>query len=218
MHRVMQALRVALAGTVLGGVAIAGLAHPRSTQANAALASVGTESTSTASSPGVAFVTIENQDETMTLQVPKTWTDVSQGPWVYHGVQAGYFLTASTDLADYRAGRAAPGVFMGVFSGHPDRSTAALLDAEKVDVGKRCSAAGRSSYHDDFYAGSVDNYVRCNGSQQRSIVSVVRSGDGSIVLLRVSIASAADVAVANQIFASFQVLGNIDEHDHGHGE
>jgi hypothetical protein len=125
-------------------------------------------------------------------------------------------LTASTNLADFQAGRSAPGVFMGVYSGNAKRSTSAVLDTEKVDISKRCSLIGRKAYKDQFYVGNVDDYTQCGGSRQRSLVSVVQSGDGSTVLLRVNIASDADIPIANQIFASFQVLGNVDEHDHGH--
>ena len=128
------------------------------------------------------FVTIQNQDETMTLQVPAAWTDVSQGAWTVHGVQVGYFLSASTNLADFQAGRSAPGVFMGVFSGHAKQDASALLDTEKVDISKRCSLTGRKAYKDQFYVGNVDDYTQCGGARQRSLVSVVQSGDGSTVL------------------------------------
>lgn len=214
----MTFLRVAVVGTVVGVGAIVGFTQSQSTQANAVPASALTGSALSASSSDDDFVTIENQDETMTLQVPRSWVDVSQGAWMYHGIKVGYFLSASTDLADFQAGRAAPGVFMGVFSGHAKRSPSSLLDTEKIDVAKRCSSRGRSSYRDAFYVGAIDNYTQCGGSRRRSMVSVVQSGDGSTVLLRVNIASDADVAVADQIFASFQVLGDVDEHDHGHGE
>lgn len=210
----MSFLRVAVIGTVLGGAAIAGFAHPQDSSQVAAAPVAG--ATSATDAQDGDFVTIENQDETMTVQVPATWVDVSQGPWTYHGVNVGYFLSASTNLADFQAGRAAPGVFMGVFSGHAKRNASALLDTEKRDVGKRCSVSGRNPYNDKFYVGNVDNYVQCGGSRQRSLVSVVQSGDGSTVLLRVNVKSDADVAVANRILASFQVLGNVDEHDHGH--
>ena len=214
----MTFLRAAVVTTVLGGAAIAGLSHPQSAPVNAdsAAALAGVAATTNVSDN--QFVTIENQDETMTLQVPAAWTDVSQGAWTVHGVHVGYFLSASTNLADFQAGRSAPGVFMGVYSGHAKRSTSALLDTEKIDISKRCSLTGRKAYKDQFYVGNVDDYTRCGGSRQRSLVSVVQSGDGSTVLLRVNIASDADVPIANQIFASFQVLGDVDEHDHGHGE
>jgi hypothetical protein len=202
-------------GTVLGASAYAGFAHPQgNAQVNADAAAV--PATPTVSDNG--FVTIENEDETMTLQVPADWRDINQGPWMYHGVHVGYFLTASTNLADFQAGRPAPGVFMGVFSGHGKRSVASLLDTEKLDVGKRCALTARKAYRDKFYIGNIDDYAQCGGSKQRSLVSVVQSGDGSTVLLRVNVASDADMVAANQIFSSFQVLGNVDEHDHGHGE
>ena len=215
----MTFLRIAVVGTVLGGAALAGLTHPQSsTQANADPAAVLAGVAVTTNVSGNQFVTIGNEDETMTLQVPAAWIDVSQGAWTYHGVHAGYFLSASTNIADFQAGRFVPGVFMGVFSGHAKRSVASLLDTEKVDFGKRCKLTGRRPYKDQFYVGNVDDYTQCGGSQQRSLVSVVESADGSTVLLRVNVASDADVAAANQIFASFQVLGNVDEHDHGHAD
>jgi hypothetical protein len=215
----MSFLRVAVISTALGGAAIAGVTHRQDgseANANPAVAVPGV--VSTASVPDNEFTTIENQDETMTLQVPRAWRDVSEGAWTYHGVNVGYFLEASTNIADFQAGRPAPGVFMGVFSGHDRRSVTSLLDTEKVDFNKRCKLTGRKAYKDQFYVGNVNDYAQCGGSKQRSMVSVVQSGDGSTVLLRVNIASDADVATANQIFASFQVLGNVDEHDHGHGE
>lgn len=215
----MSLLRVGLVATVLGGTAIAGFARSEdATPVNAAPSIAVTPEPGSANATDAHFVTIENQDETMTLQVPATWVDVSQGRWTYHGVKVGYFLTASTNLSDFRAGRAAPGVFMGVFSGHAKRSISGLLDTEKIDAGKRCTATGRTTYTDQFYIGNIDTYVQCGGSGQRSLVSVVQSGDGSTVLLRVNVQSDVDIAVATKIFASFQVLGNVDEHDHGHAD
>ena len=198
---------------------MAGLSHPQGgNQTTVDLPAALPNAAAVSSVSDNGFVTIENQDETMTLQVPAGWSDVSQGPWMYHGVHVGYFLTASTNLADFQAGRAAPGVFMGVFSGNFKRSVASLLDTEKVDVGKRCKLTGRKAYKDKFYIGNIDDYSQCGISQQRELVSVVQSGNGSTVLLRVNVASDADVAAANQIFASFQVLGHVDDHDHGHAD
>ena len=214
----MTFLRVAVISTVLGGTAIAGLTHPQGGANRTADPAAAVSGTVTTSVPESQFTTIQNQDETMTMQVPRAWRDVTEGAWTYHGVHVGYFLSASTNLADFQAGRPAPGVFMGVFSGHVKRNVASLLDTEKVDFGRRCKLTGRKAYKDQFYVGNTDDYAQCGGSQQRALVSVVQSGDGSTVLLRVNVASDADVAAAKQIFASFQVLGNVDEHDHGHGD
>lgn len=203
----MRFFRIASMGAVLGAATIAGLTQPQdSTPVKAERVSDD------------RFVTIQNRDETMTLQVPAAWRDVSQGPWLYHGVEVGYFLTASTNLADFQGGRPAPGVFMGVFADPANSSMSRLLDTEKLDVEKRCRSVGRSAYKDNFYIGNIDDYEQCGGGKQRSLVSVVRSGDGSTVLLRVSIASGADLATVNRVFESFQVLGDVNEGDHGHAD
>ena len=215
----MRFLRVAAMGAILGAAAIAGVTHSQgSPSAQSPSTGVLTGAAPTAADANGGFVTIENQDETMTMRVPAAWKDVSEGQWLYHGVEAGYYLTASTNLADFQAGKSAPGVFMGVFANYTKRTVAALLDTEKLDVAKRCRFTGRKAYRDPFYVGYMDDYTNCVGGKQRSLVNVVQSGDGSTVVLRVNVASDADIAVANQIFASFQVLGNVNEHDHGHAD
>ena len=214
----MRLFRIAALGTVLGAVALGGLTPPQhTTSVNADRNRVRSAGEATAGVAG-QFVTIENRDETMTLQVPATWRDISQGPWVYHGAEVGHFVSASVNLADFKGGRKGPGVFMGVLANTPSPSVSALLDTEKLDVGKVCKATGRRAYKDNFYNGETDTYAQCGSSKQRSFVTVVRSGDGSIVLLRVNVASDADLPIVNRIFETFQVLGDANEHDHGHAD
>jgi hypothetical protein len=163
------------------------------------------------------YVTIGNADETVSFQAPAEWADIEFGDWQYQGGVVGKYLAASTSLADLRGGKAVPGVVIGVFDAPQGRSVDGLLGTEGRGLGSRCTPNGRRGYADPFYTGSTDTYVRCGAGKHTVRVTAQRSGDGrSLALIVVNVVSAVDAEAADKVLATFQVLGDVEEHDHGH--
>lgn len=179
------------------------------------------------------YTTITDDLETTTLKVPKEWKDIDLGHWVHEGKSIGHFITAATDLARFEALEAESGVFMGVYAPHSHQEQdgasvpltleeqlelLGLLQLEQTEIADECDPEGRYGYVDMFYQGEYDFYVDCSqGTHQVLVISSKPTHESYIILLRITITTAADIEAISQIFDSFQVIGkpgNDHHHDH----
>ena len=162
------------------------------------------------------FAQITDGSEKIRAAVPVAWKDVDSGDWVYRGQKVGVFLSASTDLNGFHLGRPTPGLFIGVSHNLARRmNDKALLALEYDEFSRRCRHQGRFDYRDKFYAGSYDRFASCGGdNRQRLVLTTTSANRQSLILIRIHVASEADLKIADRILASFQVLGDpeVDEH------
>jgi serine protease Do len=168
------------------------------------------------------YVTVHNTPETLTVEVPAEWTEVDEGRWTFGGTDVGIYLAASPRLGSFltQGRRTSPGVFIGASDVLAARFPGtALLDADRAVRGKACRSDGRKGYTDPFYQGSTETYSLCDIGKTRNLVTVARSGDGKhVFLVWVNVVSDADLDAARRVLDSFQLLGEVNDDEHGHEE
>jgi hypothetical protein len=163
------------------------------------------------------YVTVKDDSEAITVDVPTAWNDVETGRWMYRGRDVGVFIAASADLQAFNSRKPEPGVFIGVSHtlAH-EGNDQGILNFEQNGHAQGCKRQGRSNYKDPFYAGQSDLYVQCAaGGRNRMVVVALPANREWLILLRITAKSDADLQAATKIFQTFQVLGD-PEHDEHH--
>jgi hypothetical protein len=174
----------------------------------------------TAAAQADKFVRITDGHETMVIQVPADWTDIDSGPWMLNGEHVGFFLAASPDLGKLNGDLSEPGLFFGVsrtlLERYQEQGILALEDAYIQGKDKACRKQGEVAYADPFYHGRYYPYDGCRkqaGHFYFTHVTVPDTGAYAIVL-RVNFPTGLRPKILEQIFSSYQVLGEpgVDEH------
>lgn len=162
------------------------------------------------------YTLITDNEEKIMVQVPVEWSDIETGPWTFKGKHAGVFLAASADLGAFYADKSQSGVLIGV-----SRSLAqsynkkALLGVEKRDVSRQCLYRGRFDYKNQFYSGQYDHFANCAAGAPGLFVFTTSSADQkSLIMIRVTVVSEADLEAVDTIINSFQVLGDPERDEH----
>lgn len=158
--------------------------------------------------PGYAeYVTITDDSGLIQVSVPAEWADVNGTPWLIEGSEVGPAVSASSDLAGFFETWGVPGVFVGasaLLGITPDE----YLDG--VDYSSACTYEGRQPYDDGLYVGSYDWYSGCGDSGADFIVVAAQPADGSfLVVVNVQALTEADLVAADEVFATFQVVGDL---------
>ena len=162
-----------------------------------------------------AYTLITDNEEKMRVQVPVEWSDIETGAWDFKGKKSGVFLAASADLANFYATQPQSGVLIGV-----SRSLAqtydkdGLLGLEKRDLSRQCVHKGRFDYRNQFYAGKYDHFANCSGTPGVMVFTTASADGKSLILIRITVVSEADLEAVDTIINTFQVLGDpeVDEH------
>jgi hypothetical protein len=169
----------------------------------------------TTSTSYASYTKVSDDLDRISMEIPSAWNDIDTGRWLYHGKDVGQFIAASADLQNFYSTKKEPGVFLG--ASHQLVHTygaAGLLDSEKKSLSSKCKVKERKAYQDLFYTGSYDTYVECLKGNHNLIVAAATTPDHRVaILLRITVASNADLDAAAIIFKTFQVLGNPEIHD-----
>lgn len=162
------------------------------------------------------YTPITDNEEKIKLQVPVEWNDIETGVWLSKGKSVGVFVAASGDLANFYSSRSQPGVFIGVSSSLAHTyDKDGLLGREKQELSKKCLYQGRFTYQTNFYQGNYDQFTNCAEGVPNLLVFTAASADKkSLILIRMNVVSEADLAAADKIINSFQVLGDPEKDDH----
>ncbi|HEX9385573.1 MAG TPA: hypothetical protein VF918_04590 [Anaerolineales bacterium] len=164
------------------------------------------------------YTRVNDNEDKITLQVPVEWNDIETGKWTYKGRNMGVFVAASGDLGNFYSTRSQPGVLIGVshaLAGAYGKE--GLLDLEKRDHARSCLYKDRFDFQNQFYVGQYDQYTNCAAGTPNLLVFTTASADQKyLILLRIIVASEADIEAADTILSTFQVLGNPERDDH-HG-
>jgi serine protease Do len=170
-------------------------------------AEVDTEDTGADDTGYTDYVTITDDSGLIQVSVPAEWNDVNGTPWTVEGTEVGPGVSASTDLAGFFETWGVPGVFVGasaLLGITPDQ----YLDG--VDYSGSCTYEGRQPYDDGLYVGSYDYYSGCGDSGATFIVVAAEPADGSfLVVVNVQALTQADLVAADEVFATFQVVGDL---------
>ena len=163
------------------------------------------------------YTRISDNEEKISLEVPVEWVDIETGEWTFKNRKAGIFLAASGNLVNFYAkGSSQPGVLIGV-----SRSLAqsynkqGLLGLEKQDVPGKCIYKGRFDYKNQFYSGQYDQFTNCATGNPGLLIFTTASPDQkSLILIRIVVASQADLEAVDKIINTFQVLGDPEQDEH----
>ncbi len=173
------------------------------------------------------YTRITDEHESISVQAPLDWNDISTGRWIVHGKDVGTFISVSPDLNSFDAGGDIPGLFFGVsrdLAGSNRVTNPAqmvnpaimtLLSNEKAKRSALCRDGGRFDYADPNFQGLYDLYQSCNGAYQELVLVSIPAHQELVAVLVVRIQTQADLEAAAHIFDTFEVLNNQldDEHN-----
>ena len=158
------------------------------------------------------YVAVIDDYAAIQVEIPSSWVDVDGTPWVDGGDVIGSSIYAAPSLEDFIGTWGVPGV---IFNVSDDLARLAgyqqLLDLYRADYMGACKLDGRYDYQDALYRGKYDLFVNCGGPGGASFllltaVPIDRPTD-FLILVQVQMISDADVAAAQHILDTFQVVG-----------
>lgn len=163
-----------------------------------------------------SYTRITDNEEKINVQVPVEWADIETGEWTFKNKKSGVFLAASGNLGNFYAGSSEPGVLIGVsHSLAQSYDKQGLLGLEKSDVPRKCIYKGRFDYQNPFYSGQYDQFTNCASGNPGLLIFTTASPDQkSLILIRIVVASDADLEAVDTIINTFQVLGDPERDDH----
>lgn len=167
--------------------------------AEAAEAGVATER----SDETTPYINVSDETGTLTLLVPREWTDVSSGEWIVDGESYGLSLSASTDLTAYDEGWETPGAFMGVSRELAELEPEAFLDF--FDFEEECTFGEQFQYENEAYIGAYDVWENCgNVSGVYAVLAVKPVGESEpLIMINVLSTVRAEVELFEQILGNF---------------
>ena len=158
---------------------------------------------------------ITDNEEKIRVQVPVEWGDIETGVWDFKGKKSGVFLAASADLANFYSSRSQSGVLIGV--SHSLAQTydkEGLLGLEKRDLSRQCVHKGRFDYKNQFYSGKYDHFTNCSGTPGIMVFTTASADGKSLIMIRITVVSEADLEAVDTIINTFQVLGDPEQDEH----
>jgi serine protease Do len=151
------------------------------------------------------YVEVTDDSGTLVMRIPTEWAAIDGAAWEIDGAEVGKKILATTDFDAFFAGWDTPGVFFGAESTVPG-TLDETLDQEIFDA---CTYGDRFDYDDGLFVGSFDIWTDCGGDGGSSVVVIAaQPPDGSfIVLVDIFVVEDRDWDAADEIVASFNVLG-----------
>ena len=150
------------------------------------------------------YVTVYDDTDSLTMQVPAEWSQVDGSQWTVEGEPIGWQITAAPDLNGFNTTWTTPGVFFGASILLADYTEPELLDF--FDYSDSCSYGGREAYEDALYSGVYDIWSDCGGTGSLYVVvSVTPESQAYIILVGVQVVTEADLAALDQILNTFVV-------------
>jgi serine protease Do len=195
-------------------------------QSLAVVSSFGGQTTGGTSSGGSSaggvgyssYVTITDNASSLQLQVPAEWNQIDGTQLMDdYGDIIGPSLTASANIEDYAGTWSEPGVFIFATGLDGQFSVDDYMDLVASNIAGSCDFVSREAYADELYEGVLDYYAECGGMAEYLVAGVVPSADPQayMVGVEIQILSDADWEAADNILASFDVIGQIVPADIG---
>lgn len=159
------------------------------------------------------YVEVFDDSQAIKMQVPAEWSDVSGGAWTDNGDKIGVAITAAANVQGFHDTWTEPGVFFGVsnqlskLGGYIQ-----LLDINRDSFSQACTYKGRTDYADSAFEGKYDVFTNCKNSDNVFVVLSARpiaDPTAYLILVQVQIMTDADLKALDQIFATFNVVGQL---------
>jgi serine protease Do len=158
------------------------------------------------------YTQISDDYGAIVVEVPSGWTDIDGRAWSDEGEIIGASIYAAPDLDGFLDTWATPGMIFNVsddlarLGGYVQ-----LLDIYREQFIGACELDARYDYDDGYYRGKFDYFVNCGGSGGADFLVLtavpIDTSVNLLILVEVQILSEADVAAADQILATFDVVG-----------
>jgi serine protease Do len=168
--------------------------------------------------PAPGYTSVTDDSDTLTMEVPSEWNDVSGGSWaqdnLLDGQELGPQITASPDIQSFTDTWETPGVFFGASSTlveeFSDDTVNQMLDADFLDFSEQCEYDDRYEYDDGTFVGAEDVWVNCGdtGAEQRNIVALPDDGSYA-VLVQHTVVNEEDLEAVQHINETFNVVGEL---------
>ncbi len=165
-----------------------------------------------------SYVTITDNTSSLQLQVPAEWNQIDGTQLTDdYGDIIGPSLTASANIEDYAGTWFEPGMFIFATGLDGQFGVDDYMDLVASNLAGSCDFVSSEAYADEFYEGVLDYYAECGGMAEYLVAGVVPSADPQayMVGVEIQILSDADWEAADNILASFDVIGQIVPADIG---
>ncbi len=159
-----------------------------------------------------SYVTITDYTESLQVNVPVEWYEVDGTQLTDdYGDIIGPSLTASANIDDYEGTWFEPGMFIFATGLDEQFSVDDYLELVGSNLAGSCDFVSSEAYADGYYEGVLDYYAECGGIAEYLVAGVVPSDDPQayMVGVEIQILSDADWEAADNILASFAVIGQI---------
>jgi serine protease Do len=151
------------------------------------------------------YVTLVDDSNTITVNVPDAWVDVSGAPIDLGDGTQSPAIVASTDIASFNETWTTPG--MQFIASATLASTSAedlLTQLAPAD----CTSTGRDVYDDGYFTGAYEVFENCGGTATQWVQVAAHPADQSYgVIVAVQVVSDADLEALDVILQSFNVTG-----------
>jgi len=145
-----------------------------------------------------SYTTVEDDQGLISVSIPTAWTEVNGEP----NPNFGPSIWASPDIQGYLDSWDVPGI---IVESAPDRSASEIgaLLAER-DFSDACEDLGAEPYDDGLYAGTLQVYGSCGGTDTYYIVLAAAPFDADyLVRVEVQAPSQRDLEAADEALATF---------------
>ncbi len=153
-----------------------------------------------------SYVTLQDAEGIITVDVPAAWTDTNtRDRWTFGDEQIGVAMTAAENISAWHEGWVTPGVFFGASTSLPLTETVtSLLDGH--DFSGECTFDGREDYADPLYTGQYDLWSNCGGTDTLFVNLAAETPAGDVLMMvQVIVVSDADLEALDAILNSFIV-------------
>jgi hypothetical protein len=152
-----------------------------------------------------SYTKISNRDNIISIEVPKSWSEVSDRKWIWKEKPVGIQLVATTDLDSFINNWDTLGVFFGVSSTLVKSSTPQIV-LDGVDYSDDCTYKGRKEISNSDYTGFFDVWSDCDGGETLAVItSVVPETQEYIVLAEIFISGETEMSIVDHIMNNFVV-------------
>jgi hypothetical protein len=139
----------------------------------------------------------------LTVDAPVEWDDIDTAPFTLDDGSESPMIMASPSLEEFNASYLTPGLFFTVFA--PQESLDETL-ADFAPGAGECTDAGIEDYDDSVYTGRYQTFTDCSDSSTVYVTVAAGPPDNSFtVVVVMQLVSDADLAVLDQVFATFNV-------------
>lgn len=151
------------------------------------------------------YVTLVDDSNTITVNVPDAWTDVSGAPVDLGDGTQSPAIIASTDITGLNETWTTPGM---QFIASASLATTSAEDLLTQIAPTDCTSTGRDVYDDGYFTGAYEVFEGCGGTETQWVQVAAHPADGSYgVIVAVQVVSDADLEALDVILQTFNVTG-----------